>query len=135
MCIAILGALPDGADLHATADGREKTAAASAARLARMIGRDASEAEDWEWQNLAAFFAEAQLRTMQDAALQVLSAAQLPDDAPVVAAGTGRFVVEKLAARLGRRCESWEALVPADASSLRQRLRARRRGGAAARAI
>lgn len=110
----ILGMLPEGADLHATADGREKTVAASAARLARTIGRDAREAENWEWQNLAAFFAEAQLRAMQDAALQVLSSARLPEDAPVVAAGTGRFVVEKLAARLGRRCEKWEALAPAD---------------------
>ena len=96
----VLGALPETADLHATADGREKTAPASTARLARMIGRDAGEAEDWEWRNLAAFLAEAQLRTMHDAALQVLSTARLPEDAPVVAAGTGRFVVEKLAARL-----------------------------------
>ena len=76
-----------------------------------MIGRDAGEAEEWEWRNLADFFAEAQLRAIQDAALQVLSAARLPADAPVVAAGTGRFVVEKLAARLGRRCESWASLV------------------------
>jgi probable H4MPT-linked C1 transfer pathway protein len=111
----VLGVLPENADLHATADGREKTAAASAMRLARMIGRDVGEGEGWEWKNLAAFFAEAQLRTMHDAAVQVLSAAHLPADAPVVAAGTGRFVVEKLAARLGRRCEKWEALVAADA--------------------
>jgi len=111
----ILGALPEGADLHATADGREKTAVASAARLARMIGRDVGEAEGWEWKNLAEFFAEAQLRAMHDAALQVLSVVQLPAGAPVVAAGTGRFAVEKLAARLGRQCEKWEALVPADA--------------------
>ena len=111
----VLGALPDGADLHATADGREKTPAASAARLARMIGRDANEAEDWEWRSLAGFFAEAQLRALHDAALQVLSASELSQDAPVVAAGAGRFIVEKLAARLGRVCEKWEALVPADA--------------------
>ncbi len=110
----VLGALPPGADLHATADGREKTESASAARLARMIGRDAGEAEFWEWRSLAAFFAEAQLRPMQDAALQVLSAAELPAAAPVVAAGTGSFVVEELAARLGRSCEKWESLIPAE---------------------
>lgn len=110
----VLGALPSGADLHATADGREKTFAASAARLARMIGRDVPEAKEWEWRNLAAFFAEAQLRALHDAALQVLSASELPPDAPVIAAGTGSFIVEKLAARLGRRCEAWETLVPAD---------------------
>lgn len=110
----ILGALPEGADMHTTADGREKTRTASTARLARMIGRDAGEAEEWEWRGVAEFFAEAQLRAMHDAALQALSAADLPADAPVVAAGAGRFVVERLAARLGRRCERWEALVPAD---------------------
>jgi probable H4MPT-linked C1 transfer pathway protein len=111
----VLGTLPEGADLHATADGREKTFAASVARLARMIGRDAGEAEGWEWRNLAAFFAEAQLRALQDAMLQVLSVSKLPEDAPVIAAGTGSFIVEKLASRLGRRCEAWEALVQAEA--------------------
>jgi uncharacterized hydantoinase/oxoprolinase family protein len=112
----VLGTLPENADLHATADGRERTAAASAARLARMIGRDVGEGEEWEWKKLAAFFAEAQLRTMHDAVSQVFSAAQLPAEAPVVAAGTGRFVVEKLATRLGRRCEKWEALLPTNAN-------------------
>ena len=34
----ILGTLPAGVDLMATADGREKTVAASRARLARMLG-------------------------------------------------------------------------------------------------
>jgi probable H4MPT-linked C1 transfer pathway protein len=111
----VLGTLPQNADLHATADGRDKTPAASAARLARMIGRDMGEGEEWEWKNLAAFFAEAQLRTMQDGALQVLSAVGLPDHAPIVAAGTGQFVVENLATRLGRSCERWEDLVLADA--------------------
>ncbi len=38
----ILGALPEGADMMDSADGREKTVAASMARLARMIGRDAA---------------------------------------------------------------------------------------------
>jgi probable H4MPT-linked C1 transfer pathway protein len=111
----VLERLPEGADLHATADGREKTGAASAARLARMIGRDVGEAEDREWRNLADFFAEAQLRALHDAALQVLSDARLPSDAPVIAAGTGRFVIERLAARLGRPMLPWEADVPANA--------------------
>ena len=37
----ILGALPDGADKMASADGREKTVEASRARVARIIGREA----------------------------------------------------------------------------------------------
>jgi probable H4MPT-linked C1 transfer pathway protein len=109
----VLGTLPDGADLHAAADGREKTATASAARLARMIGRDVSEAEDWEWQAVAGAFAEAQLRALQDGARQVLSGFRFAADAPVVAAGTGRFVVEQLALRLNRPCVPWEAGLPA----------------------
>jgi len=108
----ILGELPAGADLHATADGREKTFTASCSRLARIVGADSDDAEDEVWQALARFFAEAQLRTIHDAALQAISAAKLAADAPVVIAGTGRFVLEKLAARLGRPVERWEAQVP-----------------------
>ena len=58
----ILGDLPEGADKMATADGREKTVEASRARLARMIGREADEADASEWEGLAAWFAEAQIR-------------------------------------------------------------------------
>jgi probable H4MPT-linked C1 transfer pathway protein len=109
----ILGDLPEDADRHATADGREKSVAASAARLARMIGRDAADGSDAEWRALAAFFAEAQLRSIHDAALQVFSAASLADDAPVVGAGSGAFVMKRLAARLGRPYLAWESVVPA----------------------
>ena len=69
----ILGDLPDGADKMSTADGREKTVEASRARLARMIGREADEGADSEWAGLAAWFAEAQIRQITDAALLRLS--------------------------------------------------------------
>ena len=108
----ILGALPEDADRLPAADGRAKTAEASCARLARMIGRDAEEAEAWEWQQLARFFAEAQLRSIEDAAMQVLSASRVADDAPIVGAGIGQFVVRKLAARLGRPFEAWADTIP-----------------------
>ena len=58
----ILGDLPEGADKMPTADGREKTVEASRARLARMIGREADDADAPEWDGLAAWFAEAQIR-------------------------------------------------------------------------
>jgi probable H4MPT-linked C1 transfer pathway protein len=109
----ILGVLPESADRHATADRRDKSAEASCARLARMIGRDAAEADHGEWRRLAAFFAEAQLRRIHDAALQVLSSASLPDDAPVVGAGSGGFVLRRLADRLGRPYDEWERVIPA----------------------
>ena len=45
----ILGDLPEGADKMPTADGREKTVEASRARLARMIGHEADDADAPEW--------------------------------------------------------------------------------------
>jgi len=109
----VLGGLPEGADRMATADGRDKTASASCARLARMIGRDSSEAGLEEWKALAAWFAEAQLRDVADAAFLRLSRGDLAADAPVVAAGIGESLGAELARRLGRRCVSFSHLVEA----------------------
>jgi probable H4MPT-linked C1 transfer pathway protein len=109
----VLGELPENADQMATADGREKTVAASCARLARMVGRDADSAPAAVWRDLAAWFAEAQLRRIEDAARLVLSATPLPADAPLVAAGSGRVVLARLAARLGRPFLAFDALVGA----------------------
>jgi probable H4MPT-linked C1 transfer pathway protein len=98
----MLGTLPDGADQMSTADGRDKTAEASMARLARMVGCDAADAEPARWAQLARWFAEAQTRAVVDAAMLVLSAAELPAAAPVVSAGIGAAVVGEVARRLGR---------------------------------
>ena len=98
----ILGQLPEGADMMETADGREKTKAASCARLARMIGRDSIEADAAAWERLARFFAEAQLREIMDAAALVLSRGLIDRSAPIVGAGIGRGVIRELAARMGR---------------------------------
>jgi probable H4MPT-linked C1 transfer pathway protein len=107
----ILGQLPEGADMMETPDGRAKTKAASCARLARMIGRDAAEADQGAWERLAHFFAEAQLRELFDAAALVLSRGILPADAPVIGAGAGRALVRELAARLRRPFRSFDALI------------------------
>ncbi len=101
----ILGELDEADDQMPAADGREKTPAASIARLARMLGRDAGEASPAAWRDLAGFLAEAQLRRIHDAALLVLSRCPLPADAPVIAAGVGAALMRRLAARLGRRCQ------------------------------
>jgi hypothetical protein len=77
-----------------------------------MIGHDVSAADPWEWRRLAAFFAEAQLRLIHDAALQVLSSARVADEAPLIGAGSGHFVLRRLAERLGRPYVAWEAAVP-----------------------
>ena len=109
----IRGQLPEGADVMDAADGREKTAAASRARLARMIGRDSGEADDAAWDRLAWFFAEAQLRDVMDAAALVLSRGLLPASAPLVGAGTGRGVIRELAARIGRTFVAFDELIEA----------------------
>jgi (4-(4-[2-(gamma-L-glutamylamino)ethyl]phenoxymethyl)furan-2-yl)methanamine synthase len=98
----ILGSLPQGADQMATPDGRDKTVVASRARLARMVGRDATDAADDEWTALARWFAEAQVRSVTDGALLVLSQDTLPADAPLVVAGIGDAVLREVARRLGR---------------------------------
>lgn len=106
----ILGTLPAGVDLMASADGREKTVAASRARLARMVGCDASDGDETTWLRLAQWFAEAQLRAMTEAALQVMSAPAMPA-APIVAAGIGAAVVAELARRLQCTCVPFHALL------------------------
>ena len=113
----VLGALPDGADRMAAADGREKTIAASRIRLARMIGREADEAGDPAWEGLAAWFAEAQLRDIADAAMLRLSRGDLPPQAPVVAAGVGEGVAAEVARRLRRPCLGFASLIEARADA------------------
>jgi len=98
----ILGTLPDDVDQMPTADGRDKTTAASRARLARMVGRDAASLHDASWSALAQFFAEAQLRRIDDGARLVLSRAALPPNAPLIAAGIGAAFLDHLAHRLHR---------------------------------
>jgi probable H4MPT-linked C1 transfer pathway protein len=93
----LTGELDERCDLHPAADGREKTAQASARRLARMIGRDAHEFPMARWQALAASFRGAQRERILHAAQRVLSRSALAPSAPWVAAGSGAFLVPELA--------------------------------------
>src|SRR6266581_3902897 len=105
----LLENLADGVDQMPTADGRPKTLAASRARLARMVGRDVADGQDWTL--LARWFAEAQIRTITDAALLVVSRGELPGEAPIVAAGIGGAIIGEVARRLGRTCVGFESLL------------------------
>jgi (4-(4-[2-(gamma-L-glutamylamino)ethyl]phenoxymethyl)furan-2-yl)methanamine synthase len=109
----LTGQLPDGADQHPTADGGDKSVPASARRLARMIGRDADSAEPEQWRELARWLAGAQTLRLRIAVERVLSDEPLPPDAPLVAAGVGRFLAVELARALGRRLVEFGALLPA----------------------
>jgi (4-(4-[2-(gamma-L-glutamylamino)ethyl]phenoxymethyl)furan-2-yl)methanamine synthase len=115
----MLGELPDGVDVMQTADNRDKSIESSRARLARMIGRDIGGADEASWQRLARFFADAQARQIEDNLHLVLSRGIIPDDAPIVGAGIGRFVVERIAARFSRRFVPFESCFDADADCAR----------------
>ncbi len=108
----ILGVLDEKDDKHASADGQAKTVAGSIARLARMVGRDAADLEPVEWRTVARWFSEQQLRLVHDAAFR--AAGRLTDDAPIVAAGTGRWQLRRLAERMERRFVDFADLIPAD---------------------
>ncbi|MCX8101712.1 MAG: hydantoinase/oxoprolinase [Geminicoccaceae bacterium] len=99
----LLGRLEEDFDRHPAADGGPKTVEGSARRLLRMIGADLGPASLEEARILAAVFAEAQLRRIADGLALLLSRGELSEDAPLVAAGCGAFLVEELARRTGRR--------------------------------
>jgi probable H4MPT-linked C1 transfer pathway protein len=98
----LAGDLPDNADPYPTADQRGKSPGESAGRLARMLGRDAGEAELAEWIALARYFADCQLAEIEHAARNLAERNALPPSAPVIGAGCGRFIARRLAERLGR---------------------------------
>jgi len=118
----LTGALPEDADQHATADGRAKTPAASARRLARMLGLDAamndpSERDLAPWRGVAAELARRQRETIEQAAALVLSHGEITAEAPLVGAGVGRFLLPELASALGRPYRDFAELIdgPAEA--------------------
>jgi len=107
----LTGELPECADQHPAADGGEKTIEASARRLARMIGRDAESAPLGAWRDLALWLSQTQLRRLEDACDRLLSLAALPEDAPIVGAGVGRFLAAKVAATRRRAFVPFASLV------------------------
>jgi uncharacterized hydantoinase/oxoprolinase family protein len=110
----LTGELPEDADPYPTADQRGKSQAESAARLARMLGMDASGAAISDWVTLANDFIGRQLALLQEAATQVLKAASVPSTAPTVGAGCGRFLARRLAGRLGRPYLDFAEVINAD---------------------
>lgn len=98
----LTGDLPQYADMLPSADGGDKTEVASARRLARMLGRDATTAAVSEWQRVAEYIAECQLTRLRAACETNLSRGILSPQAPLVGAGVGRFLTRALATRLQR---------------------------------
>jgi (4-(4-[2-(gamma-L-glutamylamino)ethyl]phenoxymethyl)furan-2-yl)methanamine synthase len=133
----LTGELDERCDQHAAADGGAKTRAASAARLARMVGRDATDSKESAepeqaiesaptagcsepalapWRRLAGAFREKQLHRIGQAAARVIADAKLAPAAPLIAAGSGAFLVPELARRPDRPPRGWADLLDADAA-------------------
>lgn len=116
----LTGTLPDGADQHPAADGRDHGITASARRLLRMVGDDLGPDGLPKARRLADHLAERQLRRIEDALDQVLSRSLTADAPPLVGAGVGRFLVRRLAERRGSAYRDFEAHLPV-APALRER--------------
>jgi probable H4MPT-linked C1 transfer pathway protein len=106
-------------DQHDTADHRGKDRTATCARLARLIGRDAGDASEADWLDLARTFRGAQVRLIEENVARVLAMTTLSVDAPVVAAGCGEFLVHEIADRLGRNCIDFDRLLGASGAAAR----------------
>jgi (4-(4-[2-(gamma-L-glutamylamino)ethyl]phenoxymethyl)furan-2-yl)methanamine synthase len=114
----VLGWLPEDADQHPAADGGPKTLTGSARRLARMVGADLADGGPADWRRLAGWLAGTQLRRIEDAGALQLSRGLVPESAPLVGAGCGRFLLEPLARDLGRPYRDFADLIEADAGSI-----------------
>lgn len=97
----LTGELNEQHDHCDTADGAEKTVAASARRLARMIGSDYQGNELSRWRRFAENLREQQTDRVKKACVRQLSRLTVPYDVPLIGAGIGSFLVQKIAANLG----------------------------------
>jgi probable H4MPT-linked C1 transfer pathway protein len=115
----LTGELDPAHDLYPAADNGAKTPAASRARLARMIGRDAHEAGDDAWDAFARRWRAVQLDALAANLASVVAAHERLARAPLVGAGCGRFLVAALARESGREYVDFGELagVPAHCAS------------------
>jgi probable H4MPT-linked C1 transfer pathway protein len=107
----LLGELSADADPYPTPDLKGKSTQESAARLARMLGRDADEAGLLAWIDVARHFAECQLVEIETAARELLAREEIAEDAPLIGAGCGRFIARQVAQRLGRSYQDFADLI------------------------
>lgn len=86
-------------DMADTADGKEKTVAASARRIARMIGHDVDDAPMDAWVRLANEFKSQQVARLQGVIKQHLSGlnAHQMQTVSIIGAGVGGFLIKEIA--------------------------------------
>lgn len=93
----LTGELAPAHDQHPAADGAGKDATATRRRIARMIGLDARDANDIEWLDFAQAWRREQLGELRGQLERVRARHGLREDAALVAAGCGAFLVDELA--------------------------------------
>jgi len=110
----LTGELTEDKDPYPTPDQRGKSRGESAARLARMLGRDEAEGADGDWMAVAHYFAACQLGQIEAAATSLIAREGLSAGAPIVGAGCGRFIAKRLAAQRGRAYLDFVELIEVD---------------------
>ena len=103
----LTGDLDEADDMAETADGAQKTLQHSARRLARMIGRDASDAPLSAWIALAHNFKQIQLNRLRNAAMRGFSRNLSGQQTLIIGAGCGSFLACELARQMS--CEYRDA--------------------------
>jgi probable H4MPT-linked C1 transfer pathway protein len=114
----LTGELAPQYDLYPSADQGPKTESASRTRLARMIGRDAHEADPAGWRRFALRWRELQMREIGVNLARVTAAHPELAAAPLVGAGCGRFLAAALAREEARGYIDFGALAAVPASRL-----------------
>lgn len=116
----ITGDLEERFDLMPAADGRAKTRYDSIKRLARMLGAEYDNGDDEApWVEVARHVAEQQLERIDQAFKRVTGTLQVTVRSNIVAAGAGRFIIEKLARKNNCEVTDFEDLVPIPDRKLR----------------
>jgi len=112
----VTGELPEAADDFPTADQRPADASHSRARLARMLGEDASALNDDALYGFAEYLIQCQLRQIEQSLAQVASAEPRPlRGTLLVGAGVGSFLIPRIAARCGGHATDYATLCGAPA--------------------
>jgi probable H4MPT-linked C1 transfer pathway protein len=116
----LMGELPQDADPYPTPDLMGKSTQESAARLARMLGRDLEDAGLLAMIDVARHFAACQVAEIEGAAEALLACHEIAAEAPVIGAGCGRFIARQIAQRLGRPYYDFAELIdcPPDAREM-----------------
>ncbi len=116
----ITGDLDERFDLMPAADGNAKTLYHSIKRLARMLGAEFNEGDDeTPWLEVARHIAAKQFERIDQAFIRVMDTLEDTVANNIVAAGAGRFIIEKIARKHACEVTSFEDLLPIPDQKLR----------------